>query len=207
MTRKKCKGVGKAKGYGCGKYLEFAKRGNMKLYFAKHGLGTKCGCLSKWLIETDEGQELIIQASKKAKMYSANETKKQYNKEKKERKWELMSTVQRINKAKQVFQKWIRQRDKNDPCISCGTVTSDLWDGGHYLKAEIYTGVIFNEMNVHRQCRKCNRFLGGNEAKYRLALCLKYGESEVVKLENTANELRQYRWTSDELKSIIEKYK
>ena len=140
-------------------------------------------------------------------MYSAQESKKIYNKEKKERKWELMSTVQRINKAKQVFQKWIRKRDKEEPCISCGTVSSDLWDGGHYLKAEIYTGAIFNEMNVHKQCRKCNRFLGGNEAQYRIALCLKYGESKVVELESLANQTRQYRWSSEELKKIIDIYK
>ena len=186
-----CKGTGKAKGYsGCGKlaYLEW---------------GLCYDCKKDFLLNTEQGQELIDKASKKAKMVSAQT----YNKEKKERKWELMSTVQRINKAKQVFQKWIRKRDKDDPCISCGTVSSDLWDGGHYLKAEIYTGVIFNEINVHKQCRKCNRFLGGNEAQYRIALCLKYGESKVAELEKLANETRQYRWSSEELKKIIDIYK
>ena len=189
--QKICKGTGKAKGYsGCGKlaYLEW---------------GLCYDCKKDFLLNTEQGQELIDKASKKAKMVSAQT----YNKEKKERKWELMSTVQRINKAKQVFQKWIRKRDKDDPCISCGTVSSDLWDGGHYLKAEIYTGVIFNEMNVHKQCRKCNRFLGGNEAQYRIALCLKYGESKVAELEKLANETRQYRWSSEELKKIIDIYK
>ena len=189
--QKICKGTGKAKGYsGCGKlaYLEW---------------GLCYDCKKDFLLNTEQGQELIDKASKKAKMVSAQT----YNKEKKERKWELMSTVQRINKAKQVFQKWIRKRDKDDPCISCGTVSSDLWDGGHYLKAEIYTGVIFNEINVHKQCRKCNRFLGGNEAQYRIALCLKYGESKVAELEKLANENRQYRWSSEELKKIIDIYK
>ena len=189
--QKICKGTGKAKGYsGCGKlaYLEW---------------GLCYDCKKDFLLNTEQGQELIDKASKKAKMVSAQT----YNKEKKERKWELMSTVQRINKAKQVFQKWIRKRDKDEACISCGTVSSDLWDGGHYLKAEIYTGVIFNEINVHKQCRKCNRFLGGNEAQYRIALCLKYGESKVAELEKLANETRQYRWSSEELKKIIDIYK
>ena len=189
--QKICKGTGKAKGYsGCGKlaYLEW---------------GLCYDCKKDFLLNTEQGQELIDKASKKAKMVSAQT----YNKEKKERKWELMSTVQRINKAKQVFQKWIRKRDKDEACRSCGTVSSDLWDGGHYLKAEIYTGVIFNEINVHKQCRKCNRFLGGNEAQYRIALCLKYGESKVAELEKLANETRQYRWSSEELKKIIDIYK
>ena len=189
--QKICKGTGKAKGYsGCGKlaYLEW---------------GLCYDCKKDFLLNTEQGQELIDKASKKAKMVSAQT----YNKEKKERKWELMSTVQRINKAKQVFQKWIRKRDKDEACISCGTVSSELWDGVHYLKADIYTGVIFNEINVHKQCRKCNRFLGGNEAQYRIALCLKYGESKVAELEKLANETRQYRWSSEELKKIIDIYK
>jgi len=201
---KKCKGTGKAKGSGCGNPLEYTIIRGLKSYMSKKGLCTTGNrCYSRWLVETDEGQELIIKASKKAKMVSAQT----YNKEKKERKWELMSTVQRINKTKQVIQKWVRKRDKDQPCISCGTVSSDLWDGGHYLKAEIYTGVIFNELNVHKQCRKCNRFLGGNEAQYRIALCLKYGESKVIELENWANQTRQYRWSSEELKKIIDIYK
>ena len=209
MSILKCKGKGKAANFqGCGNELKYTERNGIKTYYSKKGLCTTGNrCYSRWLVETEQGQELIIKASKKAKMYSVQETKKTYNKEKKERKWELMSTVQRINKAKQVFQKWIRKRDKDDPCISCGTVSSDLWDGGHYLKAEIYTGVIFNEMNVHKQCRKCNRFLGGNEAQYRIALCLKYGESKVAELEKLANETRQYRWSSEELKKIIDIYK
>ena len=190
VKEKPCKGTGKAKSFkGCG-----------KLAFLEWGLCYECK--KKFLLNTDEGQELNVKASKKANMYSVQT----YNKEKKERKWELMSTVQRINKAKQVFQKWIRKRDEENGCISCGSVSSDIWDGGHYLKAEIYTGVIFNEINVHRQCRKCNRFLGGNEAKYRIALCLKYGDKVVNDLEKLANETRQYRRTRDELKQKKEKY-
>jgi hypothetical protein len=33
---------------------------------------------------------------------------------------------------------------KQENCISCGGNEKDLWDGGHFLKAEIYSGVIFN---------------------------------------------------------------
>jgi hypothetical protein len=53
--------------------------------------------------------------------------------------------------------KMVRLRDAEQPCISCGGNDKDLWDGGH-LKAEIYSGVIFNPANCHKQCRKCNRF-------------------------------------------------
>lgn len=44
-----CRGTGKAVNSGCGKPLEYATRGNMKLYFAKYGLGTSgCRCFYDW---------------------------------------------------------------------------------------------------------------------------------------------------------------
>jgi hypothetical protein len=46
---KKCKGNGKANGYGCGKPLEYVERGGMKVYFSKYGLGTTgCKCFYSW---------------------------------------------------------------------------------------------------------------------------------------------------------------
>lgn len=101
--------------------------------------------------------------------------------------------------AKKSFQKYIRMRDDKQPCISCGVQNTELWDGGHFKKAEIYSGVIFNEKNCHKQCRKCNRFLGGNELNYRDGLIKRYGHDYVNELEMMANETRNYKFTKDEL--------
>jgi hypothetical protein len=43
------------------------------------------------------------------------------------------------------------------------------------LKAEIYSGVIFNPANCHKQCRKMQPLLGGNELMYRQGLIARYG--------------------------------
>ena len=101
--------------------------------------------------------------------------------------------------AKKAFQKWIRMRDDKKPCISCGIQQTDLWDGGHYKKAEIYSGVIFDENNCHRQCRKCNRFLNGNELNYRQGLIQRYGIEYADQIEQKANETRNYKFTKEEL--------
>jgi len=101
--------------------------------------------------------------------------------------------------AKKSFQKWIRMRDDKQPCISCGIQQTDLWDGGHYKKAEIYSGVIFDENNCHRQCRKCNRFLNGNELNYRQGLIQRYGIEYADQIEQKANETRNYKFTKEEL--------
>jgi hypothetical protein len=41
------------------------------------------------------------------------------------------------------FSKVGKVTDANENCISCGGNDKDLWDGGHFKKAEIYSGVIF----------------------------------------------------------------
>lgn len=124
----------------------------------------------------------------------------------KELKEKVKTLSQYEAEAKTVFQKWIRMRDKDQPCISCGAVQSTVWDGGHYKKAEIYSGVIFNELNTNRQCGKCNRYLGGNELNYRVGLIAKIGLEAVEQLEQLANETRSYKYTKDELKQIKKKY-
>ena len=120
---------------------------------------------------------------------------------------EIKSYAQRLGEAKKVFQRWIRLRDKDKPCISCGSISSTVWDGGHFKKAELYSGVIFNEYNVNIQCGKCNRFLGGNELNYRTGLIAKIGEQAVLNLEHLAEMSRMKKYTNEELEEIKLKYK
>lgn len=126
---------------------------------------------------------------------------------KKEAKDKLETYSQKVNKVKVIFQKWIRERDKNEPCISCGTTKASMWHASHFKKAETFSGVIFNELNVWRACSKCNVFLNGNELKYRENLVKKLGLEQVEALEQLANETRTKKWTIEELQEIKNKYK
>ena len=115
--------------------------------------------------------------------------------------------TQKVNEAKLVFQKWVRLvKDKGNACISCGS-NSDQVDGGHYLKAEVYSGLIFDERNCSIQCRKCNRFLNGNELNYRDGLIKRYGKEFVEQLESEKDTKRVYKWSDQELENIKQKYK
>jgi hypothetical protein len=125
---------------------------------------------------------------------------------KSEAKQKLKTQAQLRNPIKLHFQKWVRMRDIKEPCISCGT-TKAKWDGGHYLKAEIYSGVIFDERNVNKQCSYCNQYLDGNTAAYRQGLIKKIGLDDVIALEDLANETRTKKWTIEELQTIKTKYK
>jgi len=101
--------------------------------------------------------------------------------------------------AKTSFQKWVRMRDSHMPCISCGVKDTDLFDGGHYFKAELFSGLIFDERNCHKQCRKCNRFLNGNELQYRSGLIKRYGIDFVTNLESISDSKRVYKYSREEL--------
>lgn len=156
-----------------------------------------------WLLNTPQGQREIERKALRAKKQVQKDERVKDNviREK------LKTLGQYESDAKKEIQKWVRKRDSNLPCISCGTFTSDLWDGGHFKKAEIYSGVIFDEMNIHRQCRKCNRFLGGNELNFREGLIARYGEDYVLKIEKKALETRNYKFNKEELKGLREKYR
>lgn len=108
--------------------------------------------------------------------------------------------------AKRVFQKFVRFRDVDLPCISCGVPVASQWDGGHYFKSELYSGLIFNEDNCHKQCSRCNNELHGNEANYRIGLVKKIGEERVKWLEENKDRLRTYKYSKEELLAIKKKY-
>ena len=130
-----------------------------------------------------------------------NRTNKAIAKEK------MKSYSQRLGEAKKVFQKWVRVRDKDLPCISCNTPIANEWHGGHFKKAEVYSGVIFHELNCWRQCKKCNVFLGGNELNYRATLVKRIGHHAVLELEEYAEATRTKKYSNEELEEIKLKYK
>lgn len=167
-------------------------------------------CRQKFEIKYSTMQKTCLEASCVVAWYQ----KEKQRKEKKawqERKVELertsISLPQLKNKAKAVFQSAIRRRDKDKPCVSCGTYETKQWDAGHYMKAEVYSGVIFHEFNVNIQCVYCNRNLHGNEVAYRKSLVMDYGEQVVSDFEDMAKATRHKKWSRTELFEIIETYK
>jgi hypothetical protein len=136
--------------------------------------------------------------------YTTYISKKEINKRIKEAKKNLQTLSDYEGVAKKVFQKWIRKRDDGKGCISCGAPISD---GGHYYPAGQYSGLIFDEMNVHGQCRQCNHFRSGNLIEYRIGLIMRYGNEYVNELESKAKNGRDRKYTREELTEIINKYK
>lgn len=115
-----------------------------------------------------------------------------------------LSLPKLLIKAQNIFNAWIRNRDKEKPCISCGTAS--VSEAGHFFEKEMYSALRFNEINVNGQCTRCNHFLSANLLRYRNGLINRVGEDKVHLLESAARNGRK-TWSRLELEYIIQKYK
>lgn len=118
---------------------------------------------------------------------------------------ELLTVQDYIKLAQQVFNSYIRERDKNKPCISCNKPLGKKFDAGHFYNANNHWNVRFDENNVHGQCVYCNQHLHGNLIEYGVNLEKKIGIDEFAVLRHNAYETRKF--TINELQNIIEYYK
>lgn len=107
----------------------------------------------------------------------------------KERRADAVKRDQQKSKAKwakeaqTAFNAFIRARDSDQPCISCGRHHQGQYHAGHYLSVGARPELRFNEFNVHKQCAPCNTHLSGNAVLFRLALVGKIGIKLVEWLE------------------------
>lgn len=109
-----------------------------------------------------------------------------------------------LEKTQRVFNAYVRERDKELGCISCG---GPVEQAGHYHSQGHHSALRFDPINTNGQCRRCNMFLHGNLIRYRQGLVAKYGEDVVIELEERANTDRLKKWSRDELEELITKYK
>lgn len=105
------------------------------------------------------------------------------------------------------FHKFIRNRDKDKPCISCGKYTT--LQAGHYYSAGKHPVIRFNEDNVHGQCCHCNFYKSGDLINYTYSLIDRIGTERFEKLKFQVDLSKQvkFKWDKYFLIEIIEKYK
>ena len=122
-----------------------------------------------------------------------------------ERKAKLKSRSEWLKEAQAAFNKFIRLRDKDQPCISCGRYHEGQWHAGHYRSVGACPELRFCEQNVHKQCSVCNNHKSGNIIEYRINLVRRIGQSAVEFLEKQDHEPKKY--TIEDCKGIIKYYK
>jgi len=82
-------------------------------------------------------------------------------------------------KVEKVCHSYIRERDRLEPCISCGRWFDGNWHAGHFNSVGSHPELRFHEDNIHKQCFQCNAMKGGNRAEYEPRLIAKIGQEKV----------------------------
>ena len=139
------------------------------------------------------------------RVWVESEKAKQWKKTKQKMQQDLETVQDFLNMTQVIVNKFIRLRDKEENCISCGKHINGVRHASHYLSAGGHSAIRFNEDNIWVSCYKCNVMLSGNQVEYRKALIKKIGIERVEWLEEHGSETK--RWTKEELREIMQKYK
>lgn len=200
IDKKKCKGNGVARGYGCDDIVPVSLYGQSNRVY---GLGKSCGCYSNWLITSPEGKLKMEKATIKA-----SKPRLDLEKAKEETKRNKSLSALLIN-VRTVCHDYIKKRDYGKPCISCGEPWHKDFQAGHYYKAELYSTLKYNEDNIHGQCEGCNIRKEGNLSEYAVKLPKRIGELAFKQLNRLAelDHQQDFKWDRIELNEIREQYK
>jgi len=180
----------------------------------------KCKVCAEWFIpernfqpccKRHEYEYAIDQLNKKRKSDEAKNKKDQREKKRniKERKEKIKTRQEWIKEAQVEFNSYIRIRDKNKPCVSCGRVN----DGSHQRHASHFRSVgssphlRFNLLNVHASCATCNNILSGNILNYSVELPKRIGESAYESIKENNDQLRITIEYAKRIKSIFSRRK
>lgn len=109
-----------------------------------------------------------------------------------------------LAKAQKVFNAWIRNRDKDSSCISCGKYKIE--HACHFYSAGQYSALRFNEDNVNGGCLACNYYKHGELNFYRIHIEKRIGKDRLALLDSTATRNRTKKWSREELQWIIKNY-
>ncbi len=129
----------------------------------------------------------------------------QLEKEKKDRK--KLTTL--LKSVKNTCHEYIRLRDKGKPCISCGTQWHQEFQAGHFYKAETFSTIKFNELNIHGQCVQCNIRKDGNNSEYTVRLPDRIGFKDFEHLNYLASidKKTNFKWERENLIEIRKYYR
>ena len=111
-------------------------------------------------------------------------------------------------KLDRVFSIWVRRRHADVggtcSCVTCGTLK--FWKdmhAGHFIKRQ-HRSTRWRPTNVHPQCPRCNRWMGGQQDEYGHFIIQTYGLAEYQDLMAAKHQVCKF--TRADLDEMIAKY-
>lgn len=145
------------------------------------------------------GPKCALDLAKKASERKANAQAKEERKAAREAKERVKTRAEYMREAQAAFNAWVRARDANLPCVSCGRHHQGQYHAGHYRSVGSSPALRFEPLNVWKQCAPCNNHLSGNAIEYRIELVKRIGADMVEWLEGPHD---PKKYTVEDLKQI-----
>lgn len=150
--------------------------------------------------------EYNLNHQQEVKRYLEDLEEREWKIAKKGLKEKLKTRSEYLLELQKIFNLFIRKRDEELPCISCGCdLTNKPTNASHFWSVGSSPGLRFNEDNVHRSCINCNMYRSGNIAEYAINLPIKIGHEAFFKLAQDRN--KELKLTVPEIKELIKKYR
>jgi len=145
----------------------------------------------------------LIVARKRVPAVKASQ-ERQERKEHKEAKQRIRTRSEWLKEAQNAVNAYVRERDKDLPCVSCGRHHQGQYHAGHYRSVGSAPELRFETSQIHKQCAPCNNHLSGNLIPYRAELLRRVGAETLAWIEGP-HEAKKY--TIEDLKLIRDEYK
>jgi hypothetical protein len=186
----------------------FTPKPDAKRLTAKPAKPRKCAYCRESFVKQRMGQVACRPACAAALVLKAKaEVERKSDKDRKE----ALKGIPALKKEAQVaFNAFIRERDKDQPCISCGKPAQADYgyqggrDAGHYRSTGSADHLRFHEQNCHAQCVKCNQWDAGKAVDYRIGLVKRIG---IERVESIENDNHVTKWTAEKLREIKAHYR
>ena len=120
------------------------------------------------------------------------------------RKEKLKSRADHLREVQSAFNEWVRLRDADLPCVSCGRHHEGQYHSGHYRTVGGNPELRFEPLNAWKQCAPCNNHKSGDIVNYRIELVKRIGVEKVDWLEGPHE---PKRYTVEDLKAIKADYR
>lgn len=157
IKEKPCKGLGKAKGYGCRTMRQYRT----------YGLGNSC-CYTGWLLNSKEGKEKVKKMALKVSSPRKSLEKAEKNKDVPNRKKDLQKEINILSRKIDSY--------FNHKCIDCGNEFGKQTDAAHLHNVSGNENIRYNLHNLHSARSHCNRFSSEHKVGYRKGIKKRYGK-------------------------------
>lgn len=159
----------------------------------------ECGTVIALAKREKDRQKAAQEAERRRK-----ETTQQEKRSLKIRKAALQPLSYYHRQTQAAFNEYIRTRDAEQPCISCGRHHDGKYDAGHYRTRGASPATRYDESNCHKQCVPCNQHLSGNIENYTPNLIKKIGQAAFDRLMGPHP---VQKWTREQLQELARHYR